>query len=150
MSDCIIWNGAKAGKGYGVRCINNKMTYVHRIAAEERFGKIPKGMVVAHKCDTPACYNPDHLFICTQKENLEDMRRKGRSAIGDKHRTKKHPELILKGSQIGNSKLKEEIVKQIREMYIPRKMSLTMVAKEFGIAFQTVSKIVNRKSWKHV
>jgi len=56
----------------------------------------------------------------------------------------------LKGSQIGNSKLTEEIVKQIREMYIPRKMSLTMVAKEFGIAFQTVSKIVNRKSWKHV
>jgi predicted DNA binding protein len=150
VNNCIVWTKAKAGKGYGVTSKNGKQVYVHRLAYEQKNGSIPPGFVVAHKCDNPACYNPDHLFACTQKQNLEDMKEKGRSAKGDKHRSKKHPELILKGESIGNSKLTECQIKQIRDMYIPRKVSLTMIAKEFGIAFQTVSKIVNNQSWKHI
>ena len=150
MSDCIIWKGAKLPRGYGVTSKDGKNALAHRVAAEKYFGEIPKGMVVAHKCDNPSCYNPEHLFICTQAENMQDMKNKGRSATGEKHRSKKHPELVLKGEKIGNSKLTEEQIKQIRERYIPRKVSLTMLANEFHVAFQTVSKIVNNKSWKHI
>jgi hypothetical protein len=150
MSNCIVWEKAKAGKGYGVTSHKGKQVYVHRLEYQKHFGPIPEKMVVAHKCDNPSCYNIDHLFLCTQKQNMEDMKSKGRSAKGEKHRCKKHPELILKGESIASSKLTEDKVKQIRAMYHPRKMSLTMVAEKFGIAFQTVSKIVNNKIWKHI
>lgn len=150
MEDCIIWTGAKTGNGYGVRQINGRMEYVHRLAMMETIGAIPKGMVVAHKCDTPACYNPAHLFVCTQRENLADMKAKGRSATGNKHGSKTHPERTARGERVGGSKLTEHEILAIRAMYVPRKVSLTQVAKKFGIAFQTVSKIVNAKSWKHV
>lgn len=156
QSECIVWTKAKAGKGYGVKMVDGRMQYVHRIAAEKAFGPIPDGMVVAHKCDNPACHNPDHLFVCTQKENLADMKAKGRSAKGDKHRSKTHPELVLKGSLVGGSKLSESDVLMIRSEYKkcgPGKRqptSLTAIAEKYGIAFQTVSKIVNRKTWSHV
>lgn len=150
MEDCIIWTGAKAGKGYGVRQVKGRMEYVHRLAIMEKLGPIPPGMVVAHKCDMPACYNPDHLFVCTQRENLADMKAKGRSATGSKHGSKTHPERTARGENVGSSKLTEQQIQAIRAMYVPRKVSLTQVAKEFGIAFQTVSKIVNAKSWKHI
>lgn len=150
MEDCLLWTGAKSGNGYGVRCVNGKMQYVHRLAMMERIGSIPKGMVVAHKCDTPACYNPDHLFVCTQKENMADMRAKGRSATGAKHGSVKHPERVAKGQRVASSKLTEKQICQIRNMYVPGQVSLAEVAVEFGIAFQTVSKIVNRKTWKHI
>lgn len=150
MQDCVVWTKAKAGKGYGVTSFEGKQVYVHRLEYQKHFGPIPKGTVIAHKCDNPACYNIDHLFACTQKENLEDMKRKGRSAKGEKHRSKTHPELVLKGEKVGTSKLTASKVRQIRQLYEPRKTSLTQLAKKFGIAFQTVSKIVNNKAWKHV
>lgn len=41
-------------------------------------GPVPPGMVVCHSCDVKNCVNPDHLWAGTQKQNLEDMRAKGR------------------------------------------------------------------------
>ena len=38
-----------------------------------KFGEIPKGMVIRHKCDNPNCCNIEHLEIGTQKDNIEDM-----------------------------------------------------------------------------
>lgn len=31
-----------------------------------------------HRCDTPACVNPGHLFLGSQQENVADMDSKGR------------------------------------------------------------------------
>jgi hypothetical protein len=155
QEECILWTGAKAGKGYGVTSRNGKQAYVHRLAWEEVNGPIPAGMVVAHKCDTPACHNPAHLFVCTQRENMADMRAKGRSAKGDKHHSKKKPESIVRGERIGTAKLKPEQIAEIRATYKPGRAgrasdnSLTGLARRYGVAFQTISKIVNRKSWSH-
>jgi hypothetical protein len=33
---------------------------------------------VLHRCDTPACVNPDHLFLGTAKDNALDREAKGR------------------------------------------------------------------------
>lgn len=157
MSDCILWEGAKAGNGYGVRSVNKKMVYSHRYAWEAANQRVvPCGMVIAHRCDTPACVNPDHLFCCTQAENLADMRAKNRGNNGLRHGSKTKPERVARGERVGSAKLTPEVVKQIRAEYVraragqPSPTSLSAIGRKYGIAFQTVSKIVNRTSWSHV
>ncbi len=80
---CWPWKAAKAGFGYGRFKIDGKLWSPHRIAASAREGGIPEsyqyhGMVVMHSCDNPACCNPAHLIIGTQRDNVVDMDRKGR------------------------------------------------------------------------
>lgn len=154
--ECVLWPGAKSGNGYGVRSINGRNVYAHREAYENAYGSIPPKFVVAHKCDIPACVNPDHLFACTQRENLNDMKTKGRSAVGDKHRSKKHPELVLRGQAVGGSKLDETQVREIRAIYVkghagnPSPFSLAALARKYGVSFQQIHKIVRRKAWTHL
>ena len=149
MTDCMLWTKAKSN-GYGVKSHNGKRVYIHRLVATEVYGEIPEGMVVAHKCDTPACINPDHLFICTQKENIADMVRKGRGAKGIKHGLKKHPERRVRGERVPASKLTESKIHEIRRIYATGVVTLVSISEKFGVAFQTISKIVNKSSWKHI
>lgn len=76
---CWLWTGAKHQHGYGVlRPKDGPMIRVHRLMWEREHGPIPKGMLVLHRCDTPSCVNPDHLFLGDQRENMRDMWAKGR------------------------------------------------------------------------
>ena len=76
---CWIWTGRKNSKGYGVVKILYKRYFTHRKAWELAYGPIPEGMNVLHKCDTPACGRPTHLFLGTQEDNMHDMKKKGRA-----------------------------------------------------------------------
>lgn len=76
-SGCWLWEGALAGK-YGVIVQDGKNLSAHRYSWELHNGDIPNGLWVLHKCDTPSCVNPDHLFLGTAKDNMQDALRKGR------------------------------------------------------------------------
>lgn len=69
---CWIWTGADNGAGYGRFMWRGKTVYVHRKSFELAHGPIPSGMVVDHRCHVPACVNPDHLRLATNKQNGEN------------------------------------------------------------------------------
>jgi len=78
IDDCWIWMGSRSKKGYGVFNIKGKQKKAHRISYEFHKGEIPDGLFVCHRCDTPQCINPDHLFLGTNHDNMQDAMNKGR------------------------------------------------------------------------
>ena len=140
MSDCINWSKSLGHNGYGLTTRNNKTYRAHRLAYCDYHGidhSDIKGMVVRHTCDNRKCINPEHLVIGTHQDNMDDMKKRNRTAKGEAH---------------GRAKLSEVDIKTIRDRYIrgSKEHGLSAIAKDFGVAFQTVSKIVNRHRWQSV
>ena len=70
---CLEWCGALAENGYGKARFESKMRYTHRIAAFLS-GKLPaldSPLVVMHTCNNRKCFNPGHLKVGTQSENMQ-------------------------------------------------------------------------------
>lgn len=96
---CWEWNGCtKHTNGYGrlmvgSRTENNRRSISAHRASWETFKKaaIPLGFDVCHSCDNRKCCNPDHLFLGTRKDNVQDMMRKGRWANGFKRHLPQPP-----------------------------------------------------------
>lgn len=70
---CWNWRGAVFPNGYGRMRLRGRRLMPHRVAAELWLG-LPKDSpsLVLHRCDNHACFNPKHLFIGTQRDNLVD------------------------------------------------------------------------------
>ena len=83
---CWLWTGARSTEGYGYIGVgprrNHKDVLAHRLMWELTYGPIPNGLWVLHRCDTPSCVRPDHLFLGTHQDNMDDMKRKGRTHVG--------------------------------------------------------------------
>ena len=75
--DGCLFKGNSAD--YGSVQHDGKTMRSHRLAYELEHGEIPEGMVVMHTCDNPGCFNPEHLKVGTQAQNMADMRAKGRA-----------------------------------------------------------------------
>lgn len=78
VTHCWEWKKAKTAHGYGAISVAGNQCAVHRVSFELFNGKIPEGIFVLHSCDNPSCWNPTHLFLGTQQDNMNDMKRKGR------------------------------------------------------------------------
>lgn len=76
---CLIWTGVKSRKGYGVLKYEGGRQQAHRISWIAFYGSIPNDMCVLHRCDNPACFNINHLFLGTRGDNNRDRHAKGRS-----------------------------------------------------------------------
>ena len=131
---CLIWMGATQVRGYGEITSNNKKHLAHRASYETFVGPIPEGMYVCHSCDNVYCVNPNHLFLGTQKQNLQDMARKGRSTRGSKN---------------PRAKLNEGHVKEIKRL-IDGGCSLSIIAKDFNVTSACIYSIKKGSHWKHV
>lgn len=133
-SGCWIWTGwTFNGPGYGGFDINRRGHLAHRVSWLLYRGPIPDGLSVCHKCDVPACVNPDHLFLGTPADNTQDMISKGRNSRRD-------------GERNAMATLTDELVRKIRNAT----GSQRSVAARFGVSHATVWAIRNRKRWGHV
>lgn len=75
---CWEWQANKDSDGYGMFRVQGVYTKASRVAYQIINGEIAEGIHVLHKCDNPACINPDHLFTGTHQDNMNDKMRKGR------------------------------------------------------------------------
>src|SRR5882724_10638977 len=124
-SGCWIWLGMQqSGKEYGLFYWKRKTVKAHRASWTLYRGVIPAGMHVCHKCDLPMCVNPDHLFLGSHSDNMADMMKKGRGNAP-------------RGSHNGNSKLNEELVRQIRSLNF-NGLCGAVIARQMGVNKSTV------------
>lgn len=130
---CWIYTGLLDRNGYGLISVNGKTNYTHRYMYAKHKGGIGNKCVL-HKCDTPACCNPEHLFVGTRRDNMDDKVKKSRQ---------------LRGVEIKGSKLTDKKVKEIRNKY-DSGMRQPKLSQIYGISQSVLSGIVNRKRWKHV
>jgi len=111
----------------------------HRASWVLANGPIPDGLSVCHRCDTPLCVRPDHLFLGTHADNIRDAVKKGRVILPvKKARGEQHPRARLTVSQ----------VLLIRRLH--GTVSNLSLAARFKINPATVCNIVKRRIWKHV
>lgn len=75
---CYLWTSTMCKDGYGKTSYKRKTVRAHRLSFQLFKGDIPPGVLVCHKCDTPAYINPDHLFLGDFYDNARDKIRKGR------------------------------------------------------------------------
>ncbi len=129
---CWNWTGAVGNRGYGKCTKDGESLRTHRFAYEVFVGEITDDKFVLHHCDNRLCLNPNHLFLGTHTDNVQDMHKKGRATtVGTKHH---------------DNKLTEE------QVYAIRKDARTTIeiGKEYGVSTATVSDIRLRNKWKHL
>lgn len=78
FSGCWIWMRAVTSRGYGSLVYRNRPYLAHRFSFSIFNDGLDEFPYVCHACDTPLCVNPDHLFLGTGTDNLNDAYRKGR------------------------------------------------------------------------
>lgn len=140
---CWIWTGGFGRKNYGrFRVGGKKVVSSHRFSYALHKGPIPDGLCVCHKCDTPQCVNPDHLFVATNEENTADRVRKGRTVSG-RSGAKNPP----KHARHHQAKLSQSDVDEIRRLASEGRMTQREIAALFGISQANVSTIKCGVSW---
>lgn len=138
---CIETTYLRNAGGYG-RASNPekvpRMVLHHRLAYAKAAGVTLKSiehLLVRHKCDNPACINPDHLELGTHKDNYEDMmarKRRAPHSIGEDH---------------GLSKFTEADIIFIRSKHL---LSTMQLCKKFNVAKSTIDNILSLRTWKHI
>lgn len=146
VTGCWEWLQARTVTGgYGVVSIANRQQRVHRAMWRVKFGEIPDGMCVLHKCDNPPCCNPEHLFLGTIGDNNRDRDEKGRHAKGEACTRNRRS---YKGSHNPRAKLSDEKAEYIRSRYAVGGIRLKDLAVEFGVSIHSVWMIVKGRRYQ--
>jgi len=133
-SGCLLWTGQLSEKGYGKVLINGRRWRVHRLALALVGRELTPGMQVCHSCDVRRCYEPSHLWLGRNLDNVADAMRKRRIPVG---------------TSKALSKLTESAVREKRQK---RALGVgpSELAREFGVSSRTIRDAANHVTWRHV
>lgn len=126
---CWTWNRSKNKQGYGSLMHRCKVWKVHRASYIAYKGEIPDGLQVLHTCDNPSCVNPDHLFLGTNLDNVNDRVKKGRTKF--------------------RSKLTIEQVQEIKKL-LALGVTMKRLANDYNVSDVCICYIKQGKSWKNL
>jgi hypothetical protein len=132
--ECWPWQAALTHDGYGRFSIGHKQVLAHRMSWTLVNGD-PGELFVLHTCDNRSCVNPNHLFLGTHLDNMDDRNAKGRQIQGERHH---------------KSKLTENDVRAIRKLSSSTHITQARLAYLFNVHPQTIYNIVSGKFWKGV
>lgn len=135
---CILWFKGTSSDGYGALNINGKYFRAHRLSWIEANGPIPPGpkQCVCHKCDTPQCINPDHLWLGSKADNSADRDNKKRNYHGEEHHM----------SKLSSCKILEVIaLYDIRNSEGKRVWTMASLAEKFNTSISSVGNWVQGK-----
>lgn len=144
---CWLWTGHTNG-GYGKVNINSVVYSAHRISCILAGEDIPPsthekgatGQIIMHICDNRKCVNPAHLCVSTQKENMNDAKKKGRKWYGE-----------TTGENNGRAKLSEGTVRSLKKIFKDGiKVDMYGLAEVLDINVTQLYAIKSNKSWRHV
>lgn len=143
--ECWEWQAGRwERQQYGRLNVQRKAQRAHRVAFFLFYGFIVDHLFVCHKCDNPPCVNPWHLFLGRDIDNIADRDRKGRTAQGDRHRTRLHPELTM-GESNNHAKLTNAQAEEIRTL--AKTMKNVEIARRYNVSESTVGRIVNGRRY---
>ena len=125
-SGCWLWTGAVNRKGYGVVALRPEFWSAHRLSYRTFVGDIPPGVQVLHRCDTPACVNPAHLFLGTNAENTADKMAKGR------HRASNANGWVRPGDKLSD--------KAVIEIFMSEEPSIVLAAR-YGVHRRLITQV---------
>lgn len=133
-SGCWLWTENVTQGGYGYLDFNCRRWRAHRLAYAAFVGPFDESLVVCHRCDTPSCINPDHLWLGTQGDNVRDCARKHRYPVGANH---------------PRAKLSERDVIAVRRLHALGVMQ-KRIAQRYGVSESAIGSIIRREVWKCV
>ncbi len=132
--ECMICTShSRDSGGYPLMKRRGRFMAVCRHILFRRYGEQPSDVVSRHTCDNKTCINPDHIIPGTTKDNLNDRDERG---------------LVAHGERVGNSKLKEHQVREIRRLTQDEKLLPKIVAPMFGVSVSLVKMIRRGEIWK--
>lgn len=134
-NECWEWQGSLYKSGYGSFNFEYRGENTHRVAWKLINGKIEDNLHILHKCDNRKCVNPDHLFLGTHLDNMQDKVLKNRQyrPIGIKN---------------PSCKLTEIDVANIRSEYQLEKPTHSALAHKYNVTKGCITHILNNKTWK--
>lgn len=135
---CWLWAGAVSNGGYGNVYLCGQHDRAHRLSWKFTNGEIPGGFRICHRCDTPTCVNPAHLFLGTAADNTQDMRSKGRGRGGSQ-----------KGEANKRARLSPADVIAIRARAAAGE-NYTRIAADYGLTRTTITYAALGKTWSHI
>lgn len=132
---CWEWQRGLDRHGYGRTSYQAKDVLAHRLAWLLTHGPVPEGLYVCHHCDNRRCVRPDHLFLGTQKDNLDDARDKGRPLSS-----------LKAGSLHHKTKVTEAVASEIKAARTSGETAKS-IARRLGLGYRTVTRVLHDEHW---